>query len=515
MRDAIAWSHDLLDAGERAQFRQLAVFTGGFTLDAAEAVSRDEGAAAGRREGGEGGTDGADYPSLHSAPSSALSPQHSVLDTLASLVDKNLVRQVEGAVGEPRFRMLETIREYALEQLAASGETGAIRERHAEWCLAFSKQVDAELDGLGMFPWLLRVEAEHDNLRAAITWLKQRGDTGSALRLGAGLSAFWWYRGHFSEGRAQLEALLALPGARDHPYAWARAMTGLGTLQYKTGNVPLAARLHEQAVAVWRDLGDRERLGYALWCQGLALGGTDDDLAMAALTECQATGEALNMPWMALPCQWALGRIARYHGDNQRAEELITEALRSAREFQHPIGIPLSLIVLGCIALDQGAIDRAASHLGEGLEYLRDISGRWGTSGRLKGVAAVAAAPWGIPICLEALGAVAGVRGEATRAARIFGNTAALREAVGYARETVDQPGYERWVAPVKTALGDAGYAAAWSEGQTMTLDDVVADALTIAERATNEEKPREQNDNGGSGVQNRPAAVRAFRTSA
>jgi predicted ATPase/DNA-binding XRE family transcriptional regulator len=463
MRDAIAWSHDLLTADEQILFRHFSVFIGGFSLEAAEAVA--------------GGQGKSFVPSP--CPPVPLSP--SLLDGLASLVDKSLVRQVEEPTGEPRFRMLETIREYAIERLEASGETEVVRRRHSYWCLEFAKRVDAELEGPGMFRWLQRVEAEHANLRAAINWFKDRGETGEALRLGAGLSAFWWYRGHFGEGRAQLDSLLSLPGARDHPYAWARAMTGLAMLAYKSGDVQRAGSLHAQAIPIWRELGDRERMAYALWCQGLAVGGTDDDLANAALSETQTLGHALGIPWLVLPARWAQGRIARSRGDHQRAGELVTEALGRARELGHPIGIPLSLVVLGQIALDRGEVEQAASLIGQSLEYLCDIAERWGSTGRLKGLAAVAAAPWGIPACLEGLGAVAGARGETERAVRLFGATAVLREMVGYAREPVDQPGFERWVAPIRTTLGEEAFAAAWAEGESMTLDDAVSEALEIA----------------------------------
>jgi non-specific serine/threonine protein kinase len=471
MRDAIAWSHDLLTADEQALFRQLSVFVGGFALEAAEYVSR---------ETGDGSRELDSRLARDSRLPSPVSPVF-VLDGLASLVDKSLVRQVDDPTGEPRFRMLETIREYAIERLEARGETQAVRRRHAAWCLEFAKRVDAELDGPGMFRWLLRVEAEHANLRAAIDWFKERREIGQALLLGAGLSAFWWYRGHFGEGRVQLESLLSLPGARDHPYAWARAMTGLATLSYKSGDVQRAASLHAQAIPIWRDLGDQERLAYARWCQGLAVGGTDDDLAIAALMESQSVGHSLGMPWLALPCQWALGRIARSHRDYQRAEELVADALQAAREMGHPIGIPLSLVVLGQIALDQGKVEQAASLIGQSLEYLCDIAERWGSTGRLKGLAAVAAAPWGIPACLEGLGAVTGARGEEARAVRLFGATMVLREMVGYAREPVDQPGFDQWCTPIRTALGEEAFAAAWMEGESMTLDDAVSEALAIA----------------------------------
>lgn len=450
MRDAIAWSYDLLDAKEKALFRQLAVFVGSFSLDAAEAVS--------------------DEPAL---------------DLVASLIDKSLLRQVEGSVGEPRFRMLETIREFAFEQLEAEGDVESVRERHAQWCLEFAIAADALLEGPDMFQWLLRVETEYPNLRAAIDWLKVQGNVGDALRLGSGLSAFWWYRGHFGEGRAQLSALLNLLGAQDHRYAWARAMTGFGTLCYKGGyDIPRAGELHEWAIVAWRELGNRERLGYALWCMGLSLGGTNSVRAEAALTESLAIGSEVNQPWLTGPCLFALSRIERLKGDADRAETLITEALQLCREMGHPIGLPLCLLQIGFLAVDRGDNHKASKLFSESLEVLRDISERWGTAGRLKGLEAVAAAPWGVPGCLEGLARVSDLRGDPIRAARLYGATAAVRDAVGFGREPVDQPFYDHWIAETRATLGDLRFDAAWAQGATMNLDEAVEEALAIASDA-------------------------------
>jgi predicted ATPase/DNA-binding XRE family transcriptional regulator len=455
MRDAIAWSYDLLDTDEQALFRLLAVFVGSFSLDAVEAVS--------------------DKPTL---------------DLVASLIDKSLLRQVESIADEPRFRMLETIREFAAEQLNLQENVEAVRERHARWCLEFAIRADAQLEGPDMFGWLLRVETEYPNLRAAMDWLKGQGNVGDALPLGAGLSAFWWYRGHFSEGRAQLNELLSLPGAEDHHYAWARAMTGLGTLCYKSGyDIPRSARLHEQAVSVWRELGNRERLGYALWCMGLSLGGTDAKRAKAALTEGLAIGREVDEPWLSGPCLFALSRIARLQGRPGQAETLISEALQLCHEMGHPIGLPLCLLQTGLLAVDQTDIQRASTLFAESLNVLRDIAQRWGTAGRLKGLEAVAAAPWGVPGCLEGLARVADLSGDPARAARLYGATATVRDAVGFGREPVDQPIYEHWIAETRAKLGDRAFETAWAEGATMSLDEAVAEALAIAWEAKRQEE--------------------------
>jgi hypothetical protein len=378
--------------------------------------------------------------------------------------------------------MLETIREFAQERLDASGDAETIRARHARWCLDLTVEADARLEGPEMFQWLLRVETEYPNLRAAIDWFKAQGDTGSALRLGAGLSAFWWYRGHFNEGRAQLSALLELPGAKDHRYAYARALTGLGTLFYKSVyDIPRSGQLHEQAIAVWRELGIRERLGYGLWCMGLSLGGTDSERSKAALTEGLAIGREIDQPWLTGPCLFALSRIARLEGDAEHAEQLITESHRLCREVGHPIGLPLCLLQLGYLAVDRHDLHAASTLLSESLEVLRDIAERWGSADRLKGLEAVAAAPRGVPGCLEGLARVADLRGEPARAARLYGATAALRMAVGFEREPVDQPPYETWIAKTKTRLVEPEFAAAWSKGESLTLDAAVNEALAIA----------------------------------
>jgi tetratricopeptide (TPR) repeat protein len=456
MRNAIVWSYDLLIDDEQALMRQLAVFVGGFSLEAAEAVSGD----------------------------ATLGDQTCFLDLIASLVDKSLLRQVEELNGEPRFRMLETIREFALERLDTSCEADTFRDRHAAWCLEFSKSADVGLEGPNMFPWLLRVEAEHATVRTAINWLKDKGETGSALRLGAGLSAFWWYRGHFGEGRAQLGALLDLPGVEEHPYALARAKTGLGALFYKGGfDIPGAIELHDQAIAIWRELKIPDRLAYGLWCQGLTLGGKDPDRAITVLAEALEIARELDSLWLEGPCLFTLGRIKRMQGDLEEADVILTDTLRMCREVGHPIGFPLTLAALGNVALDRGDIRRSASLLTEGLEHLNEIGLKWGTAGRLKGLAAVAAAPWGVPTCIEGAAGLAGIRGEAARAARIFGGAAALREMTGFHREPVEQPPNERQVSLTRKTLGEPAFAAAWAEGRLMTLDALMGEALAIVHK--------------------------------
>ena len=190
LRQAIAWSYNLLEVGEQALFRRLAVFARGCTLEAAEVVCQ----------------------AAHD-PAAGAGQSLEVLDGVASLLDKSLLCQAEQASGEPRFRMLETIREYGLECLTASGAEPAVRRDHADYYLALVETAEPELTGPEQAPWLDRLEAEHDNLRVALRWAEESGEAEIGLRLVGALGQFWLIRGHLREGREQLTRLLGLAGA--------------------------------------------------------------------------------------------------------------------------------------------------------------------------------------------------------------------------------------------------------------------------------------------------------------
>ena len=215
LRDALAWSYDLLAEEERAVFRRLGVFAGGFDLDAV----------------------------------AALCPAPGTLDVLARLVDHSLVRVGGAADGEPRFVLLETVREYALDRLAERGEADAVRRAHARHFAALAEAAAAALHGPRQAPWLDRLEREHANFRAALRWALDGGEAGLGLRLGAALWWFWFVRGRWSEGLAWLEALLALPagagGAADDAKIRSRALTGAGWLAEYALRAPAARALLE------------------------------------------------------------------------------------------------------------------------------------------------------------------------------------------------------------------------------------------------------------------------------
>jgi non-specific serine/threonine protein kinase len=235
LRAAIDWSYDLLPVEEQALFRRLAVFVGGFTLEAAEAVANVDGA-------------------LHT----------SVLDGVASLVDKSLLRQDVQLSGEPRLVMLETVREYALERLVASGEADAIGRRHAEYFLSMAEWARSQLSGTEQVTWLNELEREHDNLRTALAWLREHGESELGLRLGGALWQFWSVRGHFAEGRAWLEELLRQPAAAARSAARANALNGAGSLAFSQGDDARAQLLFEESLAIWRELGDEREAAHSL-----------------------------------------------------------------------------------------------------------------------------------------------------------------------------------------------------------------------------------------------------------
>ncbi|MDP8924600.1 MAG: tetratricopeptide repeat protein, partial [Chloroflexota bacterium] len=238
LRGAIAWSYDLLDPEEQSLFRQLTVFAGGIGLDAAEAVCR------------------------------VIVPEVDVLEGLASLLDKSLLRTVEHPDDEPRYAMLDTIREYGLEQLEASGDLDDARRRHAAYYLALTEDAEARLTGPDQARWLDRLDLEHDNLRAALQWCTEH-DTGSGLRLAATLWRFWYVRAYFTEGRDWLARLLPLPEARVRTATRALALNGAGNLAYNQGDYAAAEACHQESLEIRRELGDRRGIAGSLNNLGL------------------------------------------------------------------------------------------------------------------------------------------------------------------------------------------------------------------------------------------------------
>jgi tetratricopeptide (TPR) repeat protein len=319
LRNTIDWSYNLLDAGEQALFRRLAVFVGGCTLQAAEAVLRTE-----RR----GLSDESD-PAV-------LSPQSSVLDGLAQLVDSSLLKREEGANGEPRFMMLETIQEYAAERLEASGEGERLRQAHARYFVTLVEELAPNISGgAPQAPWLERLEREHDNFRAALRWSLAGGDPDAGVHLLSALNRLWTLRWHDAEDWEKWgAAAVALHVALGKPRSsyWADALRLAAVFAGQRGEHLRANALFDESLAVYEESGD----------QG---------------------GRAATLTYQ--------GRMARVQGDYERAGRLEEQALTLAREAGDQGGITWALLNLGGVALDQGDLAAARTRLEEALTFCR------------------------------------------------------------------------------------------------------------------------------------------------
>jgi excisionase family DNA binding protein len=440
MRGAIAWSHDLLGPAEQALFRRLAVFAGGFTLEAAEQVAA-------------GATDVGPTPP-------------DVFHGVGALVDKSLLRREAATVGsdsEPRFGMLETVREYELEQLRAYGEEDVTRGRHAAWCWAMTERADAALSaGRDRARHLDLLSAEVDNLRAAAAWLIRTGDAPSAVGLVGSAGSFWFVRGYLGEGRALLEQALALPGDVS-PGARARALAVLsmvGTFQH---DFPRASAAADEAAAV----ADRRGLALARLAQTIVA------LNTGAIDAAVAAGEASIRLYRALGAEGDLSTAyfctalaLRSRREFDRAEALLRECLKSAERRGDDYGVAVAHEGLGTVARDQGDDARALPHFAAGLAAHHRAGELWH-------------AAW----CLEGV-ALAGAETGPAWAARLLGAAEVLRAAIGAPIPPPHRPAHDRVVAHIRARLGPEPFAAAWASGRSLALPGAVAEAQDVPARA-------------------------------
>lgn len=473
LRNTIAWSYDLLNENEQKLFQRLSVFAGGCTVDAVEAVAVDNPA------------------------------RTSVLDQLGSLLDKSLLGEVEDPNGEPRFVMLETLREFGLEQLEASGEQETIRLRHADFFLALAEQAEASLESTEQVQWMNRMEQEHDNLRAALEWSKTTESKGEiCLRLAGTLGLFWEARGYFSEGRERLSAVLSMETAQGRTAARAKLLARAAELAYRQSDYPATTVFAGESLAIYREVGDKQGIASALIKLGNAATEVGDYATASGFLE-----EALAI-WRELEYKhgiaralislgWAALRSGNYHLANARLEE----ALALSRELGDTRSIGFELSGLGEVALRQGDYVRAIRLLEESLELRRQLGNKWGVGVSLGtlGWVAMCEGDWNRAVarlgeslevrqeigdkggnawCLERLAEVALVQAQAEKAVRLFGAAAALRASIGSVIDPVDQPEYESNLTSLRAELGEERFAVKWDEGRAMTLEQAVAYAL-------------------------------------
>jgi predicted ATPase/class 3 adenylate cyclase len=431
LRQAIDWSYGLLPPTEAGLLRRLGVFVGGWTLDAADAVAepRDLGLDA--------------------------------LDGIAALVDQSLVRRDEAAHGEPRFMMLETIREFALERLAADREVAGLRQRHAEHFLALAEATEPQLTES---PEAIdRIEHDHDNLRAALTWALESGSAELGLRLAFALWRFWQQRGHLREGRDWFARLLTMPGASEPTAARAKGLTGAAGIAYWQNDYAAAIAWYREAETIIRGLDDPVWLADALYNTGTtaALSG-DMATVMERLTEGIAIGRTLGDDGIIGRYLGAQGYMAFMGGDYEAARRPLEEGLEIAERQGNQMAIGMGHHTVAQVARLQGRHADAVRHYASALKLGREFGDAAALSEPLQGMAAVAVAA-----------------GDVERGVRLLGANDAIRERLG------GGPPPE-WIqlgdpfTPAREALGTEAYEKAWQAGRALSVEDAVDEALAV-----------------------------------
>jgi predicted ATPase/DNA-binding CsgD family transcriptional regulator len=476
LRATLDWSHELLSEPERKLFGRLSVFAGGWTLEAAEAVGEGDGIEEG-----------------------------DVVELFLMLVDKSLVVS-EAEEGGFRYGMLEPVRQYAQEKLEESGETQAMKRAHAEYFIALAEEAEPRLWGSGDKAWFYRLEAEHDNMRAALFWTVEHEEAELALRLSGALRWFWRARGYHGEGRRWLERALSEEG-RTSAEARAKALDGVGWLASEQRDIDRVEAVAQEGLKLCNEAGIggviladfKNLLGEAAWLRG------DHERAAELFEEGLVLHrEARNTRGIAWSvCSLAV--VSSELGDYERAKELYEEGVALAREMGGALPLADLLISLGYEYLLEGDHERARALNEEaaqlyrkrgskgGLRYAIDNLG-WAALVREDHERAKALHEESLVLCkeigdkdigsasVEGLACSAASRGEAQRAARLYGAAAMLREAVAYLQTPRERALGEPYLAAARSRLSDAEWEMAFAEGQAMSFEEAVEYALSAEE---------------------------------
>jgi hypothetical protein len=437
LREAIDWSYELLPPQVQRLLEQLSVFSGGCTLDAAE--------------------------SIITAPA--------VLEGLATLIKASLVCQQQGADGEQRFTLLETIREYGRDRLLAGSDAGELQHRHADHYLRLAEQAAVFYLSPHVAAWHDRLERDRSNLRSALDWLIQSREAEAALRLAAAMGKFWYIRGYLTEGREQLEAALALPGSSHRPSTRAAALVQLAELAILQGDRERAIPLVHEVLALQRELGDLRGVNRSYWNLARIQPGWEPATlrnAEALLEHALAIARAVEDRLGVANALLQLGRIASIDRDHTKARLCWEESEREFRGlgFQGR-GLANCLAYLAEHAVQRGAHDAARDLLRDSLAISRELVHPPGVARALQGCAGLAA--------------VGESPGDAERALRLTGAACALWEAAGASPPWDVVQALEPKLARARTLVGERA-AAVWAEGQTMSLDETIAFAVDGAD---------------------------------
>jgi len=478
LQSTLDWSYNLLEAGEQLLFRRLGIFIGGWTLASAEAVCKG---------------------------ASDLLPD--VLAGMASLIDKNLLQRQLGANGETRFGMLETLRIYALEQLSANQEMTAVQQQHADYFLGLVKESKSHFTSATEGVWLDRLEEELGNLRAVLAWSKAEASRVQVgLRLADDLYLLWNRRGHMNEGRRWLTELLTLPAAASPTPARAAALRAAGLLATRQSDYATAHTWLEESVSIAKELGNNHELAYSL----MSLADVENfqahyDRAIALFEEGLALTRAAGDQYGTAFGLYALGGIALAQHNFAQARAVYEECLVLHRGRGNKNGIVLALNGLGKVAHHQHHYDQAKALYEESLALARQLRIRptisWllidlgglelvqGNAGRAKGLYAESLAiavelglKHSIAECLAGLAEVMGLMRQPERAVRLFGATQRLLDEIGAQLSSLERLAYDQHLTDVQAHLSAVAFAAAWSQGQAMTLEQAIDYARATAQ---------------------------------
>jgi predicted ATPase len=473
LRAAMDWSYDLLNAAEQKLFRRLSAFVGGCNLEGVEAVCDTKG-----------------------------DLNLDLLDGMASMVDKSLVQQVEQANRESRFLMLETIREYALEKLQASGEQASTKRAHAAYCLVLAEEEASEPRDAKGTEWIGRFALEHDNFRVGLEWLTETGDAEWGLRLGAALFRFWEIREYLAEGRERLGRLLKLAGAAAPTRARTRALFAAGVLAGEQGDYASAEALISESQNIARRLGDNT--GVAVSLNALAVLARD----RGSIAKARALFEESLALWRELGDLKAVARalsnlanVVKLQGDYDRARSLYAECLSIFRGLGDRTGVGWSLNYQGDVARDQGDSAAAGTLYQQGLAIFRELGDRWGIAGTLADLGGLAKEQGnypgahslyresiiifqeldhkrGIARLLECFACSAAAQFQAERSLRLAGAAAALRQNIGAPLTPAEQAKLEAILVPTRLALTNTAGATAWLEGWALPVEKAIEETL-------------------------------------
>jgi predicted ATPase/transcriptional regulator with XRE-family HTH domain len=432
LRNTIAWSHELLSLAEQALFRQLSVFVGGWTLEAADALAERNG-------------------------------EPDVLGGLSGLLDRHLIRRIESADDDARFAMFETIREFAAEQWTSGHDETVTRHRHAAYFVAFAEQAALVIQGPDQRRWRRRLESELPNLRETFAWLEQTDQDDQMLQLAGSLGDFWVHGGHLREGREWVERALARGGSASSRIAGLFAGAHGALIQADFSQA--VAWAHEGLELVPESGDDRfeGRLLYILmttaWMQG--------DVPLARLRAESAIARLRDLndrTWLA----WALsdmGTVMSVAGEPEQASRLSAEGLALHRELGNATGVAINLMDVGAIAHQAGDMAAAAKAYAESLAVWRDLGESWWSASALTGVADLAS-----------------VLGRYEQAARLLGAAARLWEVSRGAAAPHGHVGGEVAAAAARSALGDAIFAREHATGWQMRTEEAIEEALHMTE---------------------------------